>query len=120
MRRISFKSVMREFSSFLLFFLMVGFVVSCCMMLFLQILETTMELEYTAQNIAAAAKITFINVLIISIIFKTIDYLRRKVMVDKPVEIITEATERIMQGDFTVRVNEMHGAGMEGFNLIGL
>ena len=119
MRRISFKSVMREFSSFLLFFLMVGFVVSCCMMLFLQILKTTMELEYTAQNIAAAAKITFINVLIISIIFKTIDYLRRKVMVDKPVEIITEATERIMQGDFTVRVNEMHGVGMEGFNLIG-
>jgi len=40
-------------------------------------------------------------------------------MVDRPVKIIIDATERIMQGDFSVRVAQMHGAGMEGFNQIG-
>jgi len=40
-------------------------------------------------------------------------------MVDRPVKIITEATEKIMQGDFTARIPNMHGAGMEGFNRIG-
>ena len=119
MKKISFKRVLQEFSSFLLFFLMVGFVVSCCMMLFLQVLSTKMGLLYTPENIAEAAKITFLNVLIITALFKTVDYVRRKIMVEKPVKIITEATEKMMRGDFSVRVKQMHGAGMEGFNQIG-
>ena len=40
-------------------------------------------------------------------------------MVDRPVRRITAATEKIMLGDFSVRVAPMHGAGMEGFNQIG-
>ena len=119
MKKITFRGMLREFSSFLLFFLMVGFVVSCCMMLFLQVLSTKMGLLYTHQNITEAAKITFLNVLIITALFKTVDYVRRKIMVDKPVKSITEATEKMMNGDFSVRVKQMHGAGMEGFNQIG-
>ena len=119
MKKITFRGMLREFSSFLLFFLMVGFVVSCCMMLFLQVLSVKMGLLYTPENIAEAAKITFLNVLIITALFKTVDYVRRKIMVDQPVRIITEATEKIMKGDFSVRVKQMHGAGMEGFNQIG-
>ena len=119
MKKITFRGVLREFSSFLLFFLMVGFVVSCCMMLFLQVLSTKMGLLYTPENIAEAAKITFLNVLIITALFKTVDYVRRKIMVEKPVKIITEAAGKMMNGDFSVRVEQMHGAGMEGFNQIG-
>ena len=119
MKKITFRGMLREFSSFLLFFLMVGFVVSCCMMLFFQVLSTKMGLLYTHQNITEAAKITFLNVLIITALFKTVDYVRRKIMVDKPVKSITEATEKMMNGDFSVRVKQMHGAGMEGFNQIG-
>ena len=40
-------------------------------------------------------------------------------MVDKPVKMITDAAEKIMNGDFSVRVKHMHGSGMEGFNQIG-
>ncbi len=119
MKKITFRRVLQEFSSFLLFFLMVGFVVSCCMMLFLQVLSAEMGLLYTPENIAEAAKITFLNVLIITALFKIVDYIRRKIMVDEPVRIITDATEKIMNGDFSVRVKQMHGAGMEGFNQIG-
>ena len=119
MKKPSFHRILEEFSSFLLFFLMVGFVVSCCMMLFLKVLSKEMGLTYTSDNIAEAAKITFLNVLIITVIFKTIDYVRRKIMVDKPVELITDAAERIMNGDFSVRVKSMNGAGMDGFNRVG-
>ena len=119
MKKVTRKATFQEICSFLLFFITVGFVVSCCMMLFLNVLSVTMGLEYTSENIAIAAKATFVNVLIITVIFKTIDYVRRKIMVDKPVKIITDAAESIMNGDFSVKVKEMRGSGMEGFNRIG-
>ena len=98
MKKITLRSVLREGCSFLLFFLTVGFVVSCCMMLFLQVLAETAGLKYTPENITAAAKITFLNVIVIAVIFKTVDFIRRRIMVDKPVQRITDATERIMNG----------------------
>ena len=119
MKKITFRSLLGEFCSFLLFFVTVGFVVSCCMMLFLNILSDSTGLEFTSDNIALAAKTTFVNVLILATIFKLIDYIRRKEMVDKPVKMITDTTERIMNGDFGARVEHMHGTGMEGFNQIG-
>jgi signal transduction histidine kinase len=119
MKKPTFQRVLQEFSSFLLFFLSVGFVVSCCMMLFLNVLSKEMGLVYTPDNIAEAAKITFLNVVIITVLFKTADFIRRRIMVDRPVKMITDAAQRIMNGDFSVRVKHMHGSGMEGFNQIG-
>jgi signal transduction histidine kinase len=119
MKKTSFHKILQEFSSFLLFFLSVGFVVSCCMMLFLNVLSKEMGLVYTPNNIAEAAKITFLNVVIITVLFKTADFIRRRIMVDKPVKLITDTAEKIMNGDFSVRIEEMHGSGMEGFNQIG-
>ena len=119
MKKPSFHRILQEFSSFLLFFLSVGFVVSCCMMLFLRVLSTEMGLVYTPDNIAEAAKITFLNVVIITVLFKAADFIRRIIMVDKPVKMITDAAEKIMNGDFSARVKHMHGSGMEGFNQIG-
>jgi len=101
------------------FFLTVGFAVSCCMMLFLNILADSMGLTFDATNIAAAAKVTFGNVLLITFLFGTVDYIRRKITVDRPVRQITDAAQRIMQGDFSARVPPIHGAGTEGFNQIG-
>ncbi len=119
MKKLTFRGFLQEFSSFLLFFLTVGFVVSCCMMLFLNVLADQMGIEYTSDNIAGAAKITFLNVIIITVLFKTVDFIRRRIMVDRPVKLITDAAEKIMNGDFSARVRPMHGAGMEGFNRVG-
>ncbi|MBE6533942.1 MAG: HAMP domain-containing histidine kinase [Ruminococcaceae bacterium] len=119
MKRLTVRSVLREFYSFILFFVTVGFVVSCCMMLFLRILSSEMGLVYTSDNITEAAKITFLNVLIITILFKTVDFIRRKIMVDKPVKMITDTAKKITNGDFSARVEKMNGSGMEGFNQIG-
>ena len=118
MKKPTMKAALGTVSSFLLFFLTVGFIVSCCMMLFVSILSNTMDLTITPDNVGAAAKATFWNVILITMLFKLADYIRRKIMVDRPTKTITEATEKIMSGDFSVRIPPMESAGLEGFNQI--
>ena len=120
MKNLRFRTVLKTINNYVVFFLIVAFVVTCCMLLFLNTLAVSMGLEFTSENIASAAKLTFLNVMLITLVFGTIDYIRRRIMVDRPVRVITEATEKIMQGDFSVRIAPMHGAWMEGFNQIGL
>ena len=118
MKKPTVKGILNSVNSFLLFFITVGFVVSCCMMLFLNILAETMNITFTAENIAVAAKVTFINVLLLTVLFKTADYIRRRIMVDRPTKLITDATGKIMNGDFSVRIKPMTRSGMEGFDQI--
>lgn len=118
MKKLTLQNVLRTISCFFIFFLTVSFAISCCMMLFLNVLADTMNLTFTATNIAAAAKITLVNVLLIAVIFTLVDHIRRKISVDRPVKIITDATEKIMKGDFSVRISPMQGAASEGFNQI--
>ncbi len=120
MKKLTIKSVLGAVSSFLLFFLTVGFIVSCCMMLFVSILADTMDLTITPDNVGTAAKVTFWNVILITFLFKFADYIRRKIMVERPTKIITEATEKITSGDFSVRITPMQSSGMEGFNQIAM
>lgn len=118
MKKLTLQNVLRMISGFLAFFLTIGFAIFCCMMLFLNVLADTMNLTFTATNIAAAAKITLVNVLLIAVLFTLVDHIRRKISVDRPVKIITDATEKFMKGDFSVRISPMQGAGSEGFNQI--
>jgi signal transduction histidine kinase len=118
MKKLRFRAVLKAINNYVVFFLTVAFAVSCCMMLFVRTLADSMGLVFNEENIGAAAKVTFLNVLLLTLLFGTIDFVRRKIMVERPVKIITEATEQIMQGNFSVRVSPMHGAGMEGFNQI--
>ena len=120
MKKLTTRQILRTVNNYVVFFLTVAFAVSCCMMLFARTLADSMGLVFSEENIGTAAKVTFLNVLLLTLLFGTIDYIRRKLMVDRPVKIITGATEQIMQGDFSVRVRPMHGAGMEGFNQIGM
>lgn len=120
MKKPKHRQILKAVNNYVVFFLVVAFAVTCCMLLFVNTLAESMGLVFTAENITEAAKLTFGNVVLITLIFGTIDYLRRKFMVDRPVKRITEATEKIMQGVFSVRVAPMHGAGMEGFNQIGI
>lgn len=119
MKRLTFRQVLKTVNNYVIFFLTVAFAVSCCMMLFLNVLAASMGLTFDADNIAVAAKLTFGNVLLITFLFGTADYIRRKITVDRPVKQITKAAEKIMQGDFSTRVPSIHGAGTDGFNEIG-
>ena len=118
MKKLTFRQILKAANNYVVFFLTVAFAVSCCMMLFVSTLSDTMGLDLTADNVGAAAKVTFANVLLITFVFGTVDYVRRKITVDRPVRQITEAAKKIMQGDFSVRIPPIHGAGTDGFNQI--
>lgn len=59
-------------------------------------------------NTALIAVLILILILILSSFCTFFDYIRRKIMVDKPVQQILEATERIAAGDFTTRIDIDH------------
>ena len=113
------KPFFRALQNYVTFFLLVAFIVSCSTMLFVSVMRESMHLVLTRDNMEAAAKLTFGNVLLISFGAATIDYIRRKRMVDRPVQQIMEALDQVMQGDFTVRIpNVKEFAGETGFNEI--
>lgn len=102
-----FKTVLRAVNNYFAFFLLVAFVVTCCMMLFLSTFAKDMGIALTGENLGTAAKLTLVNVLLISLLFTVIDAVRRKLTVARPVKHISEAAERMMQGDFNVRISHV-------------
>ena len=98
------KKILGTISSFFIFFLLAAFVTTCCIMLFINALQGSVGREFTQEEITVAAKITMLNVIILSIGMALIDYLRRKYTVERPVQRITEATSKMMEGDFSVRI----------------
>lgn len=98
------RSILGMAYHYFVFFLLVAFVVTCCMLLFLTTLGNSLGISFTDDNISAAARITFRNVLLISLLFTVLDTVRRKLTVERPVKRIAEAAEKIVKGDFSVRV----------------
>lgn len=99
-----FQNLINTISNFFIFFLLAAFVTTCCIMLFISALQDSLGRDFTQDEITLAAKITMINVVLISIAMATIDYLRRKITVHRPVKRITDATAKMMDGDFSVRI----------------
>lgn len=108
-----FKGILKAINHYFIFFLLVAFVITCCTMLFVSTLRDTLGITFTAQNISTAAKITFLNVALLSLIFTIIDALRRKYTVEQPVKQITEAAEKIIEGDFSVRIKPQSRFGAD-------
>lgn len=107
------KTALKWINHYFVFFLLAAFVITCCTMLFVSTLRDTLGLTLTSQNIQAAAKLTFWNVVLLSGIFTAIDILRRKLTVERPVKSITDAAERIIQGDFSVRLEQPKQLGAD-------
>lgn len=103
------KEHIKLFHYFLVFFVIVAFVITCCMMLFVTVLAYKSGIALTDENLGLAAKLTFGNVILISLVFAVIDFNRRKRTVDRPAKCITEAAEKIMKGDFSVRIEHQSG-----------
>lgn len=105
---------------FLVFFVLVAFVVTCCFFLFMNVMMEEMDLQLTNEHLQMAAKLTFLNVLLLSMLFSITDSVRRHYTVTKPVQIILNATNAMASGDFSVRVPEFSRLDiMYGFDDIG-
>lgn len=104
---------------YITFFLLMAFIISCCMILFLNMMTRSANLELTQEHIEWAAKVTFLNVILLSFLCTIVDEIRRKFMVGRPVRKIIKAAEQMMKGDFSVRIPPLHGiANADGFGVI--
>ncbi len=111
--------VLRMIRNYMIFFLTVAFVISCCTMLFVSTLTDTLGITLTATDLNVAAKLTFWNVVLLSLIFFVIDALRRKYTVERPIKRIADAADQIIFGDFSVRLKPQGRFGTdEAFNQV--
>lgn len=101
------KKILKLINNYLVFFMFVAFVITCCTMLFVSIMSSTLDVTLTDENLSSAAKLTFLNVIFLSLLVTILDAVRRKITVERPVKAITDAAEKIMKGDFSARVGQM-------------
>ena len=105
--------------NFFLFFLLVAFLVTCTTALFVSILSESLEIEMTGENLQLAAKMTFLNVLLLSLLFTVIDTVRRKLTTERVTEHITTAAKEIVKGDFDVRIAPVNSfSADDNYNVI--
>ena len=79
------------------FFLLISFVVTSSFLLFLH----SMQIDYSV--LAQNALFTFGNIFLLSLFCCLIEWVIRKVTVDRPVKRIREATKRMTEGDLSAR-----------------
>lgn len=102
-----------------IFFLLMSFIITCCMLLFLHMLEKTTGLAFSEADIGQAAILTFINVVVLSLICTVIDGIRRKFMVGRLVQRIVNAADKLMKGELSARIQPMNSVGgTDGFDVI--
>lgn len=98
------KRILQAIYHYFTFFLLIAFIITCCTMLFVSTLEKSLNITLTEAELGGAARLTFLNVALLSLVLTVIDYIRRKLTVERPAKSITDAADKIMQGDFSVRV----------------
>ncbi len=101
------KKILLSLYHYFCFFLLMAFVITCCTMLFVSTMQSSMGIELTEENITTAARLTFLNVALLSLVCTIIDAIRRKVTVDRPVKKIIAAAEQITKGNYDARVPKL-------------
>ena len=103
------KSIYRYF----IFFLLVAFLVTCTTMLFVSVLSKTLDIELTGENLNVAAKLTFLNVIFLSVLFTVFDAVRRRLTTQKITNHIAQAAKKIVEGDFSVQIEQVNLLGTD-------
>jgi len=113
------RKIFGTITNFFIFFLLAAFVTTCCIMLFISTLQGSIGRKFTQEEITVAAKITMLNVILLSVVMAIVDHIRRKLTVERPVKRITDAASKMIEGDFSVRVEPIAKFGTDdSFNEI--
>lgn len=105
--------LLKIFYHYLLFFFLVAFLVTCSMTLFITTFTKDLNIVLDNNNLQNAAKITFINVLILSTLFTIVDIIRRKLTTERITRHITSAANQMINGNFNVRINPISQIGID-------
>lgn len=88
------------------FFLFMGVILTVNMLLFFRMLTEELPISLGQEQVVMAAKLTFTNVLFLSLLCTVVDIWRRHRMLDRPVKKIVDAAERIMEGNLDIRIEK--------------
>ena len=102
---------------FCIFFLLIAFVLTSSMVLFLNYLGQSMGIDFAQSDIQLAAVVTFGNVFMLSLVCAAVDLLRRRLTVERPVKRIIDGAQKVMDGDLSTRIAPLRGVE-PGFNVI--
>lgn len=102
---------------FCIFFLLFAFVMTVSDAILLSGLRRTAGVPLSESSLRLIAVVTFSTVLILSLVCAAVDTLRRKIMVERPVRRITEGMQRVMNGELSVRIEQVPG-GDSVFNTV--
>lgn len=107
------KVIIQAVWRFVVFFALMAFVVTCNFFLFFN------SVNMNEEEIRAAAPVTFVNVILLTVLFCGIDIIRRYYRVTRPVKRIQSAMNEIVKGDFNVRLEYIKGEDIDSeFNSI--
>ena len=95
---------LRTVHEFFVVFLLVSAVVTCSIVPFVSIMSKNLDIVLSEDDVAVAAKMTFLIVIFISVVFTVVDILRRRITVALPAKQIKNAAAQMMRGDFNVRI----------------
>lgn len=85
--------------SYLIFFLLICFVVTCNFLFFFN------SMELNEQIVKERAPWTLLFIAIMTFIFTLIDGYRRKATIERPIKEILDASEQVMKGNFDVTIS---------------
>lgn len=116
---IQFRQILIAAQNFFSFFFLMCFVTTCSMVLFLETMIRVTGIALGESEVKQAALVTFINVVFLSLLCAVIDAFRRRVMVRRPVKRIINASEKVMRGDLSVRIEKLRSIDPnDGFNIV--
>lgn len=122
-----FKKTIKIIYNYIVFFLLVAFSVTCTTSLFVKSLASALGTELTSDNLGKAAKLTLLNVLVLSLLFTLIDALRRHFTTEKYSKEISLGAKELLKGNYGARVtvpksrfsNEYFVEIADCFNVLG-
>ena len=97
-KRAVLRNIFAFLRSFLLFFTIISFVITCSFLLFLS------SVTISETEIRAYAPAVFFNVFVLTTLFVTVDFIRRKITVERPAREIQKTLQMLMKGGFGARV----------------
>lgn len=104
---------------YITFFFWVAFMATCVVSLFTWVLTKETGTVLTPENMNRPSKLTFLCVLLLSLLFTLIDTVRRKMTTEKITKRITIAAKEVVQGNFDTRIAPVSKLGTDdNFNEI--
>lgn len=102
-KELRYKSRLFSLKKYIIYFLMISFALTCSLLLFLN------HLHVDYGTIKDSGPLTFFNVVLLSLIVTIVDGIYNKIAIEYPVRRILQASQKLINGDFSVRLAPLHG-----------